>query len=187
MSLPLCRIATTKGDAMAPAHWLGQHVAVTPPCDKARKFPTVRGQWVITHRGCGLQAATLLCSKRQAVAIARQWDHRFALINPADARLWPWRLQWGELVASINRPWQTTAEPAADDSTDTAGELAARAGLPIDQAGGSLRILWRGKFWPAPTDCELELWTLDSCCETPDGRTVEPDAPDSWLSILRLI
>jgi hypothetical protein len=28
---------------------------------------------------------------------------------------------------------------------------------------------------------------MDSCCETPDGRTVEPDHPESWLSILNLI
>jgi hypothetical protein len=171
---------------MAPAHWVGQHVAVTPPCDQARRFPVVRGQWVITHKGCGLQAATLLCSKRQAVAIAREWDQRIGLIDPADARSWPWCEQWGALVASINRPWQAAAEPAAD-SADTAGELAARAGLPIDQAGGVLRIWWRGKFWPAPSDVELDLWTLDSVAETPDGRTVEPDAPDSWLRILRLI
>jgi hypothetical protein len=181
-----CRVATKTGDATAPAHWVGQWVALTPPCDSARRFPVCRGQWVITHRASGLSAGTLLCSKRRAAEIARQWDRRFALIDPADARAWPFARQWADRVASINAPWREPA-PAADDSTETACELAARAGLPIDQAGGVRRIWWRGKFWPAPSDAELEFWALDSCCETPDGRTVEPDAPDSWLAILRLI
>jgi hypothetical protein len=38
-----------------------------------------------------------------------------------------------------------------------------------------------------PTMAELEHWTLDSVCETPDGRTVEPDAPDAWLRLLALV
>lgn len=182
-----CRVATRDGDAMAPAHWMGQHVALTPPCDTAREFPTVRGQWVITHRQSGLSAGMLRCSKRQAVAIAREWDGRFGLIDPADARSWQWGRQWGRLVDSINRPWADPDLAADDGATDTAAELAARAGLAIDQAGGSRRIRWRGQFWIAPTDGQLNRWTLDSVCETPDGRTVEPDHPESWLAILRLI
>jgi hypothetical protein len=34
---------------------------------------------------------------------------------------------------------------------------------------------------------QLEAWVLDSVCETPEGDIVEPDHPDSWLSLLRLI
>jgi hypothetical protein len=181
-----CKVATKSGELLAPAHFVGEFLAVTVPVDAAHQFPTVRGQWVITHRGCGLSAATLRCCKATAIKLARQWDGRFGCIDPADARAWPWRDQWGAAVAAINCPnVQGAADPA--DSTDTAGVFAARAGLPIDQAGGALRIFWRGKFWPAPTDAELEFWTLDSVCETPDGRTVEPDAPESWLRILRIL
>jgi hypothetical protein len=139
-TLQRCKVATKTGDLMAPAHYLGQFVAVTVPVDKARQFPTVRGQWVITHRGCGLSAAILRCSKAKAIKLAKQWDGRFGCIDPADARAWPWRDQWGAAVAAINCPnVQGAADPA--DSTGTAGEFAARAGLPIDQAGGALRIL----------------------------------------------
>ena len=34
---------------------------------------------------------------------------------------------------------------------------------------------------------DLEEWTFDSVCFTPAGDDVEPDHPDSWLSILGLI
>jgi hypothetical protein len=165
---------------------MGQHVALTAPAGKQATFKTVRGLWVITHRNSGLSAGSLRCTKERARSIARQWDHRFGCIDPTDARSWPWAKAWAELVRSINNPEPL---PFIDDgcNTDTACELAARAGLPIDQAGGGRRIWWRGQFWHAPTNAELDWWTFDSVCETPDGRTVEPDAPDSWLSLLGLV
>lgn len=186
-----CTVAlqNPREDVMAPAYWLGQFLALTAPAGKARDFAPVRGLWVITHRGCGMSAATLRCTKQRALAVAKAWDQRFGCLNPADARSWPHAAAWGDLVRRINSPAGYGLEaPRADGGlTDTAGELAANAGIPIDQAGGKLRILWRGKFWPAPTNAELDYWTFDSVCETPDGRTVEPDAPDSWLRILRLV
>jgi hypothetical protein len=47
-------------------------------------------------------------------------------------------------------------------------------------------VLWRGQWWPAPTFGEAEGMAFDSLAETPDGRTVEPDAPDSWPRLLGL-
>lgn len=187
----LCKVALTDrtgttSEVMAPAHWLGKFIAVTAPAGTARDFVPCRGLWVITHRGCGLSAGTLRCSKKEAIAIARKWDGRFGCIDPGDARAWPWCQQWGDVVRSINSP-EIFGNVEPEDSTATAGALAARAGIPIDQAGGVLRIQWRGKFWPAPADAELDWWTFDSCAETPDGRTVEPDHPESWLRILRLV
>ena len=185
-----CRVC--KGDGTefsAPAAWLGQTLAVHPPL-RDGAFDVQRGRWSITHRESGMAAAHLNCSKRDAIALARQWDDRFSTIDPTDARSWPWRVKWGAVVQAINCPWQVdhrAADGGADDSTDTAAELAATAGLPIDQSGGCRRICWRGRWWPAPTDCELQAWTLDSVCETPDGRSVEPDHPESWLRILRLV
>jgi hypothetical protein len=189
-----CKVTTKSGEFMAPAHWLGQHLAVTAPADKERTFAVQRGRWVITHRGTGLQACTLETTKAAAIKFARAWDQRFALITATGtAHNWPHKEAFGRAVARINLPnvpGRATFHHNNDDDgtgTGTAGELAAAAGIPIDQAGGVLRIRWRGKFWPAPSDAELELWTLDSCCETPDGRTVEPDHPESWLRILRLV
>lgn len=49
------------------------------------------------------------------------------------------------------------------------------------------RILWKGREYDPPTMGQLEEWVSDSVCETPDGDTVEPDHPDSWLSILGLV
>ena len=49
------------------------------------------------------------------------------------------------------------------------------------------QIKWRGEIYDVPPIEALERWAFDSVCETPDGDTVEPDHPDSWLSLLGLI
>lgn len=51
----------------------------------------------------------------------------------------------------------------------------------------TLKLRFRGRWYAIPTMDEVQFWTFDSVCETPDGRTVEPDAPDSWLSLLGLV
>ena len=52
-------------------------------------------------------------------------------------------------------------------------------------------LLWMidGKLtWvPVPSIDALMEWTMDSVCPTPDGRSVEPDDPDSWLRLLGLV
>ena len=48
-------------------------------------------------------------------------------------------------------------------------------------------INWKNRTWPVPDLDQLEEWVMDSVCETPDGDCVEPDHPDSWLSLLSLI
>ena len=179
-------ISTGNTDDTVPVRprWVGQHLAVTPPIKDGAEIAT-RGQWVITHTATGFSCATLLCNLKKATAVAQQWDDRFGLITtPADVQQWPHKRGWGDTVRAINTPW---SHPAPDDSDDIAAVAAADAGRPLDQAGGARRMQWRGKWWPLPTDTELELWVMDSCCETPDGRTVEPDHPESWLSILNLI
>jgi hypothetical protein len=50
-----------------------------------------------------------------------------------------------------------------------------------------LKLRWHRKWWPVPTLEEVETWTLDSVCPTPDGDIVEPDHPDAWLSLLGLV
>jgi hypothetical protein len=42
-------------------------------------------------------------------------------------------------------------------------------------------------WYDVPTLEDIEEYTFDSVCFTPAGELVEPDAPDSWLSILGLI
>ena len=42
-------------------------------------------------------------------------------------------------------------------------------------------------WYDVPTNEEIEEWSFDSVAFTPDDDEVEPDHPDSWLSILGLI
>jgi hypothetical protein len=42
-------------------------------------------------------------------------------------------------------------------------------------------------WYDVPTLEDIEEWTFDSVCFTPCDDEVEPDHPDSWLSILGLI
>ena len=60
---------------------------------------------------------------------------------------------------------------------------------------GILRCYWIPKhgdkelqgWYDVPTNEEIEEWSFDSVAFTPDDEEVEPDHPDSWLSILALI
>jgi hypothetical protein len=42
-------------------------------------------------------------------------------------------------------------------------------------------------WYDVPCLEDIEEWTFDSICFTPSDDEVEPDHPDSWLSILGLI
>jgi len=47
--------------------------------------------------------------------------------------------------------------------------------------------LWKGKQYKVPSLKTMEKWMYDGIAKTPDGKKVEPDHPDSWLSILGYI
>ena len=53
--------------------------------------------------------------------------------------------------------------------------------------GFPILIEWNGEEYYVPSFEEIESMVYSSVCETPDGCRVEPDHPDSWLSILGLI
>lgn len=50
-----------------------------------------------------------------------------------------------------------------------------------------LKLWFRGVWHVVPTITECMTWSLDGVCETPDGRMVEPDAPDAWLALLGVV
>jgi hypothetical protein len=178
-------IAIKDGTATVRPRWTGQHLAVTPPIKDGAEL-ACRGQWVITHTATGFSCATLLCNLKKATEVAKSWDDKFGLIKTsADTLHWPHRMAWGDLVTSVNCPSINLGGP--DESDAIAATLAREAGCKIDRDGADRRIMWRGQWRHLPTDTELELWVMDSVCETPDGRIVEPDHPESWLSILNLI
>jgi hypothetical protein len=60
------------------------------------------------------------------------------------------------------------------------GDVAAFA----DGAGVRLRLWFANAWRDVPSIAECMEWTLDGVAETPDGSRVEPDAPDSWLTLL---
>jgi hypothetical protein len=60
------------------------------------------------------------------------------------------------------------------------GDVAAFA----DGAGVRLRAWFANAWRDVPSIAECMEWTLDGVAETPDGSRVEPDAPDSWLTLL---
>lgn len=79
------------------------------------------------------------------------------------------------------------AEPA--DLTYCSHKASWRAHDP-DDGGGSRpwpHIFFDGEWCPVPTMGTIEDCVLDSTCPTPTEDEVEPDHPDSWLSILGLI
>lgn len=51
----------------------------------------------------------------------------------------------------------------------------------------TLRLWFRGVWHDVPTIAECMEWTVDGMAETPDGRTVEPDDTESWLSLLGVV
>lgn len=65
------------------------------------------------------------------------------------------------------------------------GDTAAFKGL--DPLQPVYRLWFAGKWHDVPTIAQITEWTLDTICPTPEGDTVEPDNPDSWLSLLGLI
>jgi hypothetical protein len=62
------------------------------------------------------------------------------------------------------------------------GDVAAFA----DGAGVRLRLWFADAWRDVPSIAECMQWTLDGVAETPDGSRVEPDAAESWLTLLGL-
>ncbi|WOB09717.1 MULTISPECIES: hypothetical protein [Burkholderiales] len=59
--------------------------------------------------------------------------------------------------------------------------------MATDRNGLPDTIVWRGLTYDIPDFDQIEAWVFGSVCETPDGDTVEPDHPDSWLSLLGIV
>jgi len=68
-------------------------------------------------------------------------------------------------------------------------------GCVFKDPSGKLQCYWKPEavedslegWYPVPSNGEIEEWALDSTCLTPADDEVEPDHPDSWLTILALI
>lgn len=65
------------------------------------------------------------------------------------------------------------------------GDIAAFRGS--DPLTPTMRLWFASAWHDVPTIAQLMEWSLDGVAETPDGSRVEPDAPDSWLTLLGVV
>jgi hypothetical protein len=85
----------------------------------------------------------------------------------------------------LNNGRERLRNPETGKALRMDGDVAAFKGS--DSLTPVFRLLWRGAWVDVPTTAELMEWSVDGVAETPDGFRVEPDAPDSWLSLLGII
>lgn len=87
------------------------------------------------------------------------------------------------VAAAMGAPQLTDAEAAEAFPVADA--------FPADRvrvdADGWPEVRWACQWWPVPSVGEAHAMALDSVAETPDGRTLEPDAFGSWPRLLGLI
>lgn len=92
---------------------------------------------------------------------------------------------------------EEASEQFQADITYTAGDTKRqpRTGDVKADKQGTLWAYWKPKhaeeelegWYEIPVNEDIEEWSFDSICFTPGDDEVEPDHPDSWLSILGLI
>lgn len=90
-------------------------------------------------------------------------------IRHADAGLWPLS-QAEEIVNEIKEAYGSEIESAS-----------------VPKAVVTKFFDEQRREIPRPTAEQLQFWMFDGVAETPDGERVEPDHPDSWISLLGYI
>jgi hypothetical protein len=58
---------------------------------------------------------------------------------------------------------------------------------PAAPLAPTLKLWFNGRWLTVPSIDSMMRWSFDGVCETPDGSEVEPDAPNSWLSLLGVV
>ena len=76
---------------------------------------------------------------------------------------------------------QRLRHPETDAGLITTGDVAAFGPSRV------LRLFFGNEWHVIPSHADALRWTLDGMAETPDGRAVEPDDPDSWLILCDLV
>jgi hypothetical protein len=104
---------------------------------------------------------------------------------PATLTIWattPGRARFARVVCGRDR----LRNPETGKPVRMTGDVAAFRN-PANPLTPVLKLWFRGVWHVVPTIAECMEWSLDGVCETPDGRMVEPDAPDAWLSLLGVV
>jgi hypothetical protein len=145
-----------------------QRSAHTLAHNRGKSNPT--GQLVKLHNRAGRSAGA-------AGSIARQYSTGTptgCIQRKGDDILLP-----GRLIKTTTLPDGTTVQTVRDGAV----------GRFTRNGDGTkvLKLRWNSKWWEVPTMEQVEAWTLDSVCETPNGDMIEPDADGSWLRLLKLV
>jgi len=210
------QIQTKAGPIMVPAVWAGQNLAVhRPPSSKSPTgLSTEPRHWAITVQALGLAACASFDGPRSAaIKLAKLWDCAFgAIAASGTAKEWPlakaWlrdlrAIQW-DADYSLNGPSPLSPLAELEQATSHSAIAAAvgRAmGMPelspaesAEQYPADLTAktsghgaITRCPDSDLPTMADVESWIIDSIVDSPAGDSVEPDHPDSWLSLLGLI
>lgn len=155
--------------------WLGDCLAVHRPTINGSPSKQAN-HWAITHIPSGLAVClSFNGTESAAIGLAKDWDAKFSTLDVNSPRTWPLCKAWGKALQLAQ------FDTGCFDAYQT---------LPRDRVktvDGWVQVLWRRRWWPVPSDHVVEDMIFDSVAETPDGRTVEPDHPESWLSILKVI
>ena len=187
------KIGRDRADRRINTRWHGEFLA----CHSPGGNDTVRGHWDVTFIPAGLRVCELKVSLKKAIEFCRTWDASFATLSAENPEAWDRLPEFREAfqatvapstIASLAR--KRTKQMLDDEfgvGQSTAVMLARTANLRIVRAKGTRGIMWRRQFCPLPTDADLDRFTFDSVCETPKGAIVEPDNPESWLRLLRLV
>ena len=109
---------------------------------------------------------------------------------PVDPTIW-WngdRTPEGKRLCKFSRRLRNGKARLCIPGTDTPVKMNGDIIRSIkEDPNGILKMWWDDQWVPIPTVDEFMEWTVDSCCPTPDGSIVEPDAPESWLSLVGLV
>lgn len=203
--LPTVQIATRQGIYTIHALWVGQNLAVhyrPTVIDGVYVASDDPGEYHITHKPTSRLMAKLRWKLPKVLDFAAAWDQAAGEISE-DAQRWRYAKTFVLQRDGIDKP----LGPVLPDQPTPADVAAAITGqpvssgenddepYPVDEIHGyrtRLRddwpqLQWRGAWYNLPTMGDVERWVYDSVCESPDGDTVEPDAPESWLAILGLM
>lgn len=105
---------------------------------------------------------------------------------PATTTIWPTTPGRARFARTLPNGRARLRHPETDKPLRTDGDCAAFRN-PANPMVPTLKLWFRGVWYDVPTIDDLMGWSFDGVCETPDGRMVECDAPDAWLSLLGVV
>lgn len=104
---------------------------------------------------------------------------------PATVTIWPTTPGRARFARTVNGRARLR-NPETGKPVRMNGDCAAFCN-PANPTVPTLKLWFGGRWFDVPTTADLMAWSFDGACETPDGRIVEPDAPDAWLALLGVV